>query len=255
MTRPHPLNNDTHFVPCRDMDDMATRVANLFVRRAEVAIAARGRFVVALSGCATALALYARLTSERFHGRIPWSRTHIFWTDEVCAPGQDTRYQRVDDALLSRVDVPRNNVHAPISDHGDCHRAAIEYEQTLRAFFELEDADLPRFDFVCLELGSDGHAASLFPGSNALDETARLVTATYIQRLREHRITLTAPVISNAATVVLLVPGESRVAVNEALDGIYQPQRLPAQLIRPRAGSLYYFMEERGGTGLRSTGT
>lgn len=250
------MNNDTHFIACRDIDDMATRVADLFVRRAEAAVAARGRFVVALSGCAISLVLYARLASERFHGRIPWSRVHIFWTDEVCAPAgaQDTRYQRVDDALLSRVGVPRKNVHAAVFT-GDYNRAAIEYEQTLRAFFELEDSDLPRFDLVCLELGSDGHAASLFPGSSALDESIRAVTATYIPQLREHRITLTAPVISNAATVVLLVGGESRVAASEALGGAYQPQRLPSQLIRPKAGSLYYFLEERTGTGLRPTGT
>jgi 6-phosphogluconolactonase len=235
---------------------MATRVADLFVRRAEAAVAARGRFVVALSGCAISLVLYARLASEGFHGRIPWSRVHTFWTDEVCAPvgGTDTRYQRVDDALLSRVGIPRKNVHAPVFA-GEHNRAAIEYEQTLRAFFELEDADLPRFDLVCLELGSDGHAASLFPGSSALDESTRVVTATYVPQLREHRITLTAPVISNAATVVLLVAGESRVAVNEVLGGSHQPQRLPSQLIRPRAGSLYYFLEEGTGTGLQPTGT
>jgi 6-phosphogluconolactonase len=235
---------------------MATRVADLFVRRAEAAIAARGRFVIALSGCAISLIFYARLASERFHGRIPWSHVHIFWTDEVCAPAdaQDTRYQRIDDALLSRVGVPRKNVHAAVFT-GDYNRAAIEYEQTLRAFFELEDADLPRFDLVCLELGSDGHAASLFPGSSALDESTRVVTATYVPQLREHRITLTAPVISNAATVVLLVGGESHVAVSEALGGAYPSQRLPSQLIRPRAGSLYYFLEERAGAGQQSTGT
>lgn len=250
------MNNDTHLIACRDIDDMATRVADLFVRRAEAAIAARGRFVIALSGCAMSLVLYARLASERFHGRIPWSQVHIFWTDEVCAPAgdQDTRYRRVDDALLSRVGVPRKNVHAAVFA-GDYNRAAIEYEQTLRAFFELEDADLPRFDLVCLELGSDGHAASLFPGSSALDESTRVVTATYVPQLREHRITLTAPVISNAATVVLLVGGESRVAVSEALGGAYPSQRLPSQLIRPRAGSLYCFLEERDGNGLQSTGT
>lgn len=234
---------------------MATRVADLFVRRAEAAVAARGRFVVALSGCAIPLVLYARLASEQFHGRVPWSRVHTFWTDEVCAPAsrKDTRYQRVDDALLRPVGIPRKNVHAAVFG-GDYSRAAIEYEQTLRAFFELEDAGLPRFDLVCLELGSDGHAASLFPGSSALDESTRVVTAIYIPQLREHRITLTAPVISNAVTVVLLVARESRVAVNGALAGSHQAQRLPSQLIRPRAGSLYYFLEEGTGTVLQPTG-
>lgn len=252
------MQQDTQFIFCRDIEDVAIQGAELFVDRAQAAVAARGRFTVALSGCATPAVLNARLASSDVSARVPWSKVHIFWTDEVYAPAHTraTRYQRVDDALLSRVPIPGKNIYPLPTGLVDSTRAAIEYEQTLRAFFELEDGELPQFDLVLLELGSDGHAASLFPGSSAVVETARLVVPTYIHHLGEHRITMTAPVISNAAAVAFLVAGESGARLlQETLRGAYQPERWPSQLIRPTAGRLYYFVEGRAGTDLRQAGT
>jgi 6-phosphogluconolactonase len=248
----------THVVLCRDIEELTEQAAELFVRRARAAIAARGRFTVAVSGCGLPMALNARLATHGYTERVPWSQVHVFWTDETYLPtqGRQSRFQLVQEALLSRVQIPKSNVYAPPTGSLDCHRAATEYEQTMRAFFGLDAGQLPRFDMIWLEMGADGHAAALFPGSSAVEETERMVAATYVKQLGEHRLTLTAPAISNAATVALLVAGETRAAaLREALSSAYQPERSPTQLIRPVDGELFYFVERTAGSELRPTGT
>lgn len=241
---------------CRDVDELVEQAAEFFIARANAAVAASGRFTVALSGCATAMAVNTLLGTERISRRLPWQRIHVFWTDEICVPSRasQTRYRSVHEALLSRVPIPQENVYPMPTGYSDRGRAASEYERMLRAFFGLSAGDLPRFDLVWLELGPDGHIASLFPGSSAIEENTRLVAATYIKQLGEHRVTLTAPVISNAAAVVFLVAGDNRAtALHEALSGAYLPDRFPSQLIRPGNGELFYFVEERAGAQLQST--
>ena len=254
--RPVLQNKRTSITYCRDVDDVTARAAELFVERAKSTVASHGRFTMALSTCTAAMALNARLGNDVFRTRIPWSKAHMFWTDDSCnrADRQNARYEMIEDVLLSRVPIPRRNVYPPAT-YSDCHRVAAEYEQTLRAFFALGAGQLPRFDLIWLEMAPDGHIASLFPGTSAVEETARLVTATYVHRLDEHRITLTVPVISNAANIMLLVAGEDRASVlREALTGEYQPERLPSQLIRPTNGELFYFIDQAAARQLSATG-
>lgn len=244
--RPVLQSNDTSITYCHDVDDVAAQAAELLVERAASAVASQGRFTIALSACNTAMAMNARLGSDPFRSRIPWSKGHVFLTDDRCGNSErrNTRFKMIEDVLLSRIPIPKRNVHAP-AVHSDHHRAAAEYEQTLRAFFGLGTGQLPRFDVVCLEVAPDGHIASLFPDTSAVEEMTRLAVATYVHRLNEHRITLTVPVISNAATILFMVAGENRASVlREVLIGEYQPERLPSQLIRPTNGKLLYFIDQ-----------
>ncbi len=240
-------NDNKRVVFCRDVNHLVEQAAELFVTRVQSAVASRGRCAVALSGCVTPMSMNALLASDDFRRRVPWSKVYVFWTDEICTPanGRKTRYQLTHEALLSRVPIPKRNIYPMLVGYADCERAAAEYEQTLRAFFGLQAGELPRFDLIFLELGPDGHTASLFPGSSAVEETARLVAATYVRQLGELRMTLTAPVINSSASVVCLVAGENRAPMlRAALADDQQPERLPLHLIRPEAGELFYLVDE-----------
>jgi len=248
---------------CRDPGEVSLRAAELFAQLAGEAVAATGRFAAALSGGSTPRALYALLAGDPFRTRIPWSKVHLFWGDERCVPPEhpESNYRMVRESLLNQVPIPEENVHRMPAEQEDPNRAAAEYEQTLKEFFGLTRAPhpaplWPRFDLILLGMGEDGHTASLFPGTAALEETRRLVTATYIPTPDHrplqtgHRLTLTVPVINNAAQIVFLICGGSKAPVlKEVLEGDYQPERLPSQLIRPRTGRLL-FIVDRAAAGL-----
>jgi 6-phosphogluconolactonase len=112
--------------------------------------------------------------------------------------------------LLSKIPLPAANVHRIKSENPDAHQAAAEYEQDLREFFQLPEGGFPRFDLVLLGLGPDGHTASLFPGTKALNEDRRLVVANWVGKFDTQRITMTAPVLNNASEVVFLVAGDDK---------------------------------------------
>jgi 6-phosphogluconolactonase len=135
-------------------------------------------------------------------------------------------------------------VHRIKAEIADPRRAADDYEQTLREFFQLGERQTPCFDLVLMGLGSDGHTASLFPGSTAVHEQARLAVAPWVDKLQTYRITLTSPVFNNAACVIFLVSGREKAeALRAVLKGDYLPERFPAQLIRPTHGTLLWLVE------------
>jgi 6-phosphogluconolactonase len=212
-------------------DALAAAAAGRFVSAAAAAIRASGRFTVALSGGATPQALYALLASEPYVSRVQWPLVHWFWGDERCVPPADpaSNYRMAREALLDRVPVLGANVHR-IRGEDDPGDAAAAYERTLRETFA--SAAAKRFDLVLLGMGLDGHTASLFPGGAAVRERQRWVIAEYVKSVLMWRVTLT-PVLINAATdVVFLVTGREKAAMlRRVLEGPYQPDVLPAQVI------------------------
>jgi len=154
------------------------------------------------------------------------------------------------DALLSKVPVPAQHVHRIRAENPDAGKAAEEYEQDLREFFGLDEGEWPRFDLVLLGMGPDGHTASLFPGTAVLDERKRLVAASWVEHLNATRITLTPPVLNNAACVIFLISGHEKAeALRAVLTGDFRPVRLPAQLIQPGRGRLLWLVD-RAAAGL-----
>lgn len=231
---------------CRDLEEVSHRAAELFVGLADEAVSSTGRFAVALSGGSTPRVLYALLAADQFRQQVPWPKVHLFWGDERCVPPDhpDSNYRMAWESLLDRARIPEENIHRMPGEREDHCRAAAEYEQTLKSFFEGAAGELPCFDLVLLGMGADGHTASLFPGTAALEETERLVTSHYVEKGGTYRLTLTGPVINQAANVVFLVSGKAKASVlREVLEGEYQPQRLPAQLIRPAKGSLLFIVD------------
>jgi len=205
---------------------------------------------VALSGGATPRALYSLLATAEFREKIPWPQIHLFWGDERCVPPnhRDSNYGLAYETLISRVPIPKENVYR-MKGGEDPQIAAFDYEQALRQFFGLSGRGLPRFDLIFLGLGEDGHTASLFPGSEVLQEKRRLVCAAYVKRFKSNRLTLTLPVLNNAANIFFLVAGERKAsALREILYGKDARRLLPAQRVRPMKGRLVWFVDAAAGS-------
>lgn len=239
---------DTQRIVARDLDALSQRAAELFVTLAQRAAEEEGnRFTVALSGGSTPKSLYSLLAAAPYAGQIPWQRVHLFWGDERHVPpdDQESNYHMVHETLLSHIDIPAENVHRVRAELPDAADVARDYADALRGFFALQPDQWPRFDLVLLGLGPDGHTASLFPGTDALHNTADLVAAPWVEKLHTHRITMTAPVLNNAATVAFLVGGGEKASVlREVIAGPCQPDKLPAQLIAPANGTLIWLLDE-----------
>jgi len=221
----------------------AAGAAEFIAQRAAQAIAARGRFVVALAGGGTPRPIYARLASADFKDGIAWQATHVWFGDERCVPSEDARsnYRMAREALLDHVALPPANVHR-IRGEIDPAQAALTYEQEMQRFFRV--ATLPRFDLILLGMGDNGHTASLFPGTAVLREESRWVAPQYVEIMATWRVTLTAPLINAARDVAFLVEGAAKADMLwNVLQGPYQPDVWPAQLIQPPNGALHWLVD------------
>jgi 6-phosphogluconolactonase len=215
-----------------DLEALSHAAAELFTLQSRAASMECGRFSVALSGGETPRRTYELLATPPYSDRIHWHEVHIFWSDERCVPEDDPRSNSLmaRQALLDHVPIPPENIH-PIRCAEAPRQAADDYEKQLKEFFSSSN---PNFHLVLLGLGSNGHIASLFPHTPALNEKTRWVTDVYVPDLAMSRVTFTAQFINQAAQVVFLVSGADKAQVlEEVLEGPYQPNELPAQLIRP----------------------
>ncbi|MEW6660343.1 MAG: 6-phosphogluconolactonase [Thermodesulfobacteriota bacterium] len=233
-----------------DLETLSRAAAQLFARQAEQAVKVRARFSVALSGGQTPRRTYEILAQPPFRDQVPWEQTHVFWGDERCVAPDDPRSNArlAREAFLERVPLPPAQIH-PISCIGSPATAAREYAALLRQFFE---AGPPRFDLIFLGLGEDGHTASLFPYDRALEERRRWTAAVYVPAQDLHRVTLTATVINQARVVAFLVAGGAKAGVlREVMQKPRDPWRLPAQLIKPEPGELYWLVDREAAGQLR----
>jgi 6-phosphogluconolactonase len=228
-----------------DGSALAQKGVELFQQKAHDAIAAQGRFAVALSGGSTPKAMFALLAREPDRSAIDWAKVYIFWGDERCVPPDhaDSNYHMTNEALLSQVPLPPENIFR-MQGEKEPAQAAREYATQLRQFFQTETT--PRFDLVFLGMGADGHTASLFPGTRALHaEANEIVVENYVEKLKTYRLTLTATTINHARCIVFLVGGTDKAATLKAvLQGDYQPDLYPSQLIQPVNGTLLWIVDE-----------
>ena len=224
--------------------DLFHAAAEEFVRAARTAIGAQGRFTVALSGGSTPKALYSLLATN--YAGFAWNRVFLFFGDERHVPPTDpeSNYRMVNESLLTKIAIPAENVFRVGAENPDPAAAASEYEAQLRRFFELKSGEFPRFDLILLGLGPDGHTASLFPDSPALNEESRLVVANWVAKFNAHRITFTFPVLNRAAEVMFLASGADKAdMVRQVLEGKNTPP-LPSQRVQPSDGKLLWMLDE-----------
>ena len=217
--------------------------ANFIVDAAMQAIAARGRFAIALSGGGTPKPIYARLATADFQARVDWSKVHIFFGDERCVPPDDAKsnYRMTREAWFEHATLPAENIHR-IRGEDEPAPEALRYEQEIARFFRTDH--FPAFDLILLGMGDNGHTASLFPGTAALRERERWVVPQYVEVMQTWRVTFTAPLINAAHNVAFLVEGANKAQMLwNVTQGPYQPDVLPSQLIQPANGDLHWLVD------------
>jgi 6-phosphogluconolactonase len=233
-----------------DAESVARTAAARIAELARGATGARGLFTIALSGGSTPRRVFELLAREEFRESLDWPSVHVFFGDERMVPPDhaESNYRMASEALLSRVSIPAENIHR-MKGEGDAAANARQYEDELRDFFG--DSAQPRFDLVMLGMGDDGHTASLFPSTAALEETRAWVAANWVEKLSAWRVTLTAPAINAARHVLFLVNGAGKAArLREVLGGERDPARLPSQLIAPEDGALEWFVDRAAAAAL-----
>jgi 6-phosphogluconolactonase len=221
-------------------EDLAQGVADWIVERARQS---RSRFAICLSGGETPRRLYELLAEPERCARFPWQRAHFFWGDERFVPRDDPRsnFHMAWQALLQRVPVPPDNIHAIPTERTSAEAGAADYQAVLARFYGAQalHAEQPLFDLTLLGLGEDGHTASLFPGSPALAESRRWAIAVADASALD-RITLTYPALASSAAVAFLVAGERKRAVLTRVRA--GDASLPAARLHP-VGSLFWFVD------------
>lgn len=234
-----------------DPEKVAEYAAIKWIEIAQQAIGRTGRFTVALSGGKTPVGLYRKLAE--LQRPFPWDKTHIFIVDERFVPFEDeeSNLRMIYRVLLRNVSVPEKNIHPITTDTTSPAESAEKYEQELRSFFSTEQKEFPVLDLVLLGMGQDGHTASLFPGTDALNETRHYAVPVSLPE-RSERVSLTLPLINNAVHIIFLVTGRNKSAViRDVLER--EIVTLPASMVKTEKGSLFFFLDKEAGSLLYRT--
>lgn len=228
-----------------DADAMSRAAAQYVVQVANEAIATHGRFMFVLTGGSTPRKLYSLLADEPYRSQVNWSLVEFFWGDERCVAldDPDSNYHMAWENMLSKLPVPEKNIHRMPAEEADHDAASRKYEQEMQQAFNTNG--VPAFDLIQLGMGPEGHVASLFPHQAALKETRRLVLAVTVPKPPPPRLTITPPILNAARHIQFLVTSADKAnAVHAVLDGEYNPDEYPAQIVRPPRGEITWMLDE-----------
>lgn len=229
--------------------DLAKAAADFMVRRINDVLKTQDRFTIALSGGSTPKALHELLAKPPYVGQIPWLQLHVFWGDERYVPIDDAQSNAgmAYDTLLGHVFTPEDQIHVWRTDL-EPDRAAADYDRILHEYFGKTEST---FDLVLLGMGDDGHTLSLFPGTEVVHEQTAWTKAYFLDQQNMYRLTLTAPVVNRASCVLFLVAGPKKAApLRAVLEGEYQPDTYPAQVIKPVNGDLVWMVDAQAAADL-----
>ena len=241
-----------------DADTLAKAGAKELLRIAQECVSQHGIFTLALAGGSTPRKLYTLLATDPDFRSFPWPETHLFFGDERHVPPShlDSNYLMVSTTLLSSGLVPAANVHRVRAEMPDANAAALDYDVEVHSFFPpgMRADTLPRFDAVLLGMGPDGHTASLFPGSKALEEKERWVVANWVEKFNSARITFTFPVINAARNVLLLIAGPDKAdMLHEVLVSSRGLTKYPVQRVNPVDGAKVWMLDRAAAAQLPPT--
>jgi len=217
--------------------------ATLFAESAGHAIERKGFFTVALSGGSTPRGMHRRMAEEPFRSNTSWDQTHIFWVDERCVPVEDpaSNYGAACKDFIDQVPIIKTNLH-PMPVNMAPYEGAMHYQREITGFFETASNEIPVFDLILLGIGTDGHTASLFPGTSALQEQKQLILAVKGGMPNVDRLTMTYPILNHAREVVFLVAGIGKAGIIQAI--LEKKQRdLPVLGIQPLSGKLTWLLD------------
>ncbi len=244
-----------HISTYSDTDTLSREAADYIVRLANEAIVSHGRFTIALSGGTTPRKLYGMLGDEPYRSQIDWSLVDIFWSDERCVPpdSEESNYWLAQQVLLGKVPVPASHIHRMPADAPDRDAASQSYTDEMRRVFAT--TGIPSFDLLQLGMGPEGHTASLFPHQASLHEQQRLVMPVSVPKPPPPRLTFTPPILNAARNVLFLVTGDDKAdAVHAVLEGSYNPDVYPAQIVRPPHGEVLWMLDTKAASKLQNNG-
>ena len=228
----------------KDIKALSVDVTNWLVAHIAETLQKQSRYTLALSGGSTPKMMNELLSSDEYKHKVDWSKLHIFFGDDRFVPLSDERNnaKMAFDTLLNNVPVPAAQIHVMPTENISPENAAIAYENALRTYFSEES---PTFDCIILGMGDDGHTLSLFPGkTEVIHETEKWCTSLWLEEQNMYRITLTHPVANRSALVIFLAAGSKKAhALHEVLEGEYNPDLYPSQIIQPQ-GELHWFIDE-----------
>ncbi|MDA8100776.1 MAG: 6-phosphogluconolactonase [Nitrospiraceae bacterium] len=236
---------------CDDPAALGREAAEALVRAAADATGARGRFSLVLPGGSTPRPLFELLGREPYRSRVPWTRTHLFWSDERLVPPDhdESNYGLAVRTFLPALPVPAEQVHRIRAELGG-ELAAETYEKELWQAF---GGSIPVFDLVILGVGADGHTASLFPGSPAVEEGSRLAFFVAEERRGLRRVTLTLPVLNSSRRVIFLASGSRKANIVASLFDPCDHRPLPLKMVRPEKGEVVWMIDREAAAGLSDT--
>ena len=245
----------------KDTTEFSKTVADWMVDYINKTLQKQDRFTLVLSGGGTPKKLHELLASDAYKNKIDWSKMHFFWGDDRFVPFNDERNnaKMAFDTLLNHVPVIKDQIHVMQTENITAADSAKAYEKILKEYFPAVDGRqsttdriTTTFDLVLLGMGDDGHTLSLFPGKTAvIHETKKLCTSLWLQAQDMYRVTLTHPIVNQSAAVAFLVTGSNKVnALYEVLEGAYNPDLYPSQIIKPVNGELHWFLDEAAAAGI-----
>jgi 6-phosphogluconolactonase len=237
--------SESNIIVMDDAPSLFVRAAEEIAHFAGEAVCMHGEFTLCLTGGSTPASTY-ELLATRFHLSVDWKEVQFFWGDERCVPPDDeaSNYGMADRTMLGKLNLRPEQVHRIRGEEAP-DLAARAYAAELSAFFNLGGGGFPRFNLILLGMGDNAHIASLFPHHPALHEQQRLAVAVEVDAPQRHRVSLTAPVINNAARVMFLVSGKQKAqAVKDVLREPYDPDQFPAQVVKPTDGELIWLLDK-----------
>jgi 6-phosphogluconolactonase len=238
-----------------DEDTLIESLARAWSALAEIAVRERGSFQVALAGGSTPKRFYQRLAQADLRDSLPWAQTQIYFGDERCVAQHhaDSNFHMASEALLTRVPVPETQIHPMYDAALSAGENARRYASLLQNNLPLAANGQPVFDLVLLGMGTDGHTASLFPGSDILQESQQPVAAQFVEALQAWRISLTFPAINAARQVFFLVAGKGKADILHTIAQSESAETYPVQRVQP-AGELHWYLDRAAARRLETEG-